>query len=116
MQTYEHKNVTITFDDTSAVFSANLKGEWVTTVSLLSMKKKIDKALEVLFEPFDALRAGGGYYHSGNEPVAPIRVTGLRRHKSRRRWEKDYFYFEVEGTNGRQEASGGKGDDGWIPT
>ena len=94
---FEHKGVKIDFGSTGR-FSATVNGENLAALSLESMRKKIDKALAVEFQPFDA------YFHlkyADKIEEAKLHVVGIRRTK--RKWGSQYeFIAEKDGQTWRK--------------
>jgi len=93
--TYEHRGITITFDDKAAKFSCVLGGKRARTGSLDSLKKKIDAHVAIDFKPFDCIT---DYQHNN---IRRGRAVALN--KTTNRWYRNGVVFQIEGAAGVRE-------------
>lgn len=101
MKDYNYNGVTITFEETAARFTATVGGKFTRAPSLDAMKKKIDKAKEQAFTPFDALMYRSFYfghqsYERSNPEMDTVRVIRVEADK-RARYDRHTFNVEYTG-------------------
>lgn len=97
MNTYQYKEIDITFNPSNANFTATVDGKMTVAGSLDGMKRKIDAALKNAFQPFDALEFPNHYTPIAQ--VVPVTVTGISKPaKGRRaRWDSTAFQYSKPG-------------------
>lgn len=91
-KTYDHSGVTITFNDAAANFSATVQNKRLSAPSLAAIKKQIDAALAIKFEPFKALDWSRTRMH-------PVMVTGITIERRSRSYGGSRKRFECEGAS-----------------